>query len=337
MRALVAFALSSLLAASASCSGGSSSPAPTPSMPVTNPNAHYNPSPVTAPVRRVVGITAAADSLSIVVLRRLGITRVRMAIIWNNYLDVRHFADDRATVVSSGGHTVAEFFAMDLAAFQAAGIEPLVVVHTPPSGMTLASGITAMPTFMASLASTFPGLRWQILNEMDGDDTFNAGWFEVTNGAVSDSTRGDRYGQVLGPVYDAIKAADSTATVVSGGVNPASTAFYNGLVARASGKFNAYAVHAYGPPATPGFVEHSTRLRPLLGATPLWCTETGNNQADETTQASDLGNLLDENDRNNRYDRLYLYALISPDGYGLVRSDGSLRQAALLLRERTAP
>jgi hypothetical protein len=320
MRALVAFALSSLLAASASCSGGSSSPAPTPSMPVTNPNAHYNPSPVTAPVRRVVGITAAADSLSIVVLRRLGITRVRMAIIWNNYLDVRHFADDRATVVSSGGHTVAEFFAMDLAAFQAAGIEPLVVVHTPPSGMTLASGITAMPTFMASLASTF-----------------NAGWFEVTNGAVSDSTRGDRYGQVLGPVYDAIKAADSTATVVSGGVNPASTAFYNGLVARASGKFNAYAVHAYGPPATPGFVEHSTRLRPLLGATPLWCTETGNNQADETTQASDLGNLLDENDRNNRYDRLYLYALISPDAYGLVRSDGSLRQAALLLRERTAP
>jgi len=290
-----------------------------------------------AQARRKIGISAAADPASIAALKRLGITRVRTGIIWRNYLDPRHFADDRSTPVGSGGHTPPEFFAMDMAAFAAAGIEPLVVVHTPPDGMTLGAGITAMPKFMAGLARRFRGMRWEILNEMNGDDAFNGGWFEVSNQRISMTTRGERYGRLLRPVYDSIKAADPSATVVTGGIDKSLTAFYKGMVATAAGKFDVFAVHDYGPPAAPGFVQKSEEMRPLLHGKPLWCTEVGNDQANEASQARDLASLLDDNDRNDRYDRVYLYTLIGDGNYGLVRPDGSLRQAARLLLDRKAP
>jgi hypothetical protein len=288
------------------------------------------------PPRSNIGIAAAADPKSIALLQRLGIHRVRTTIIWNNYLDPRHFADDRSTPVASGGHTPAEFVAMDLAAFRNAGIEPLVVVHTPPFGMSLTTGITEMPKFMASLASRFRGMRWEILNEMTGEDGFNAGWFQASNKSVSDSVRGDWYGRLLAPVYDAIKARDPTATVVTGGIDRGLRAFYAGLRARAPHKYDVFAVHSYGPPAAPGFKEKSIEARRFLNGVPLWCTEVGSAIANEAAQASDLQALLDDNEANDRYDRVYLYTLMGDESYALVRRDGSLRRSATMIANRSA-
>lgn len=323
-----------LVAPMSACSRADASGASSSSRSTPRPSAS---SAITTQARRKIGISAAADPASIAALKRLGISRVRTGIIWRNYLDPRHFADDRSTPVASGGHTPPEFFASDMATFAAAGIEPLVVVHTPPDRMTLADGIAAMPKFMAGLARQFRGMRWEILNEMNGDDSFNGGWFEVSNPRISMTTRGERYGRLLRVVYDSVKAADPSAIVVTGGIDKSLTAFYTGMIATAAGKFDVFAVHDYGPPAAPGFAQKSEEMRPLLHGKQLWCTEVGNDQANEATQARDLADLLDDNDRNDRYDRVYLYTLIGDGNYGLVRRDGSLRQAARLLLDRKAP
>lgn len=300
----------------------------------------FNPNGTVMPIpRRMIGIASGADAASLAVLRQLGITRVRTSLYWGNYLDTRQFAPDRSTVVSSGGKTVAQFFTADLAAFAAAGIEVLVVVHTPPVGMTFAQGIVAMPTFMAGVAAAHPGMRWQIMNEMDAGSVFNGGaqdWFQA-DAAVSQNTRGDRYGQVLGPTYDAIKAADPTATVVAGGIALEPTAFFAGLSGRAPGKYDAIAVHCYGSPTNGVFQSKSIAMRAVLGSTPLWVTEFGNNQSDQATQAADIGIMLDDNDRHARYDRAYLYTLVGDPPYGLVEANGGYRHASLLLTNRTAP
>ncbi|MEP6493979.1 MAG: glycosyl hydrolase [bacterium] len=286
----------------------------------------------------MVGISSATDAGSLEAMRQLGIKRVRMTIIWNNYLDTRCFADDRATPVNGGGHTMAEFFGMDLATFAAAGIEPMVAVHSPPTGMTFEQGVVAMPAFMAGLAKQFPGMRWQILNEMDAGSVFTGGnqdWC-LADSNVTQKVRGDRYGQILGPVYDAIKAADPTATVIAAGIALEPTEFYAGFNARAPGKYDAVAVHCYGPPVTPVFKSKSAAMRAVLGSTPLWCTEFGNNQTDDTSQSGDIAEALDENDRHNRFDRAYVYTLIGDGGYGIVRADGSLRHSATHLTDRVA-
>jgi hypothetical protein len=306
--------------------------------PVRVLTARFRSTPTTAPVRRICGLSAPADALSIATLKKLGVTRTRMTLVWNNYLDPRQFLADRSTVDPSG-HTIAEWFAIDLAAFLAAAIDPLIVVHTPPNGMTLAQGIVAMPTFMAGVATQFRGRSWQIMNEMDDNPPANGdqNWFNARDGVSTQNQRGDLYGQVLGPVYDAMKAADPTATVMAGGIALEPTAFFAGLVGRAPGKYDAIAVHCYGPPMSGVFVAKSTAMRAVLGAVPLWCTEFGNNVTDDDDQAQDIGAALDENDRNARYDRIYLYTLMPGDDYNVVRADGSWRHAALLLPDRVAP
>jgi hypothetical protein len=62
----------------------------------------YQPAPVTAPSRRLCGLSGPADPLSIATLKKLGITRTRVTIVWNNYLDPRTFAADRSTVDPNG-------------------------------------------------------------------------------------------------------------------------------------------------------------------------------------------------------------------------------------------
>ncbi len=294
----------------------------------------YSPTMPTVYPRRRAGVTSSADATSIDALRRLGVTRVRYGLSWNNYSDPRTFASDRATL-DPGGKTIAQYTADDLHAFAAAGISVLVDVNTPPAGMTRATGITAMPPFVAGLAAAFPGCAWEILNEMTSDDSFNAGWYEVSNGAITDVTRGTWYGQLLAPVYDAVKAADPTALVVAGGIDHGYTSFRTGLLVSATGKFDAFCVHAYGPPALTNLKSTIDECKSILGAVPLWVTEFGNQSPDDATQAADIGQCLAYIDAHcTANDRYYVYALISADGLGIVNPDGSFRHAAFLLRDR---
>jgi hypothetical protein len=98
-------------------------------------------------------------------------------------------------------------------------------------------------------------------------------------------------------------------------------------------------VHCYANPGVDVFVhDKSVAMRLDAPGVPLWCTEWGSNFSDEATQAQQIGAVLDDNDRNNRFERMYLFQLDDDgQGYHIVRSDGSWRQAALLFPDRAAP
>jgi hypothetical protein len=128
--------------------------------------------------RRIIGVSASPGSATDrAVMKQLGLQRIRWTLYWRNYLDTRQFAADRSTPISGRGITVPEMFDADYRAAVAAHLDQLIVVHSPPTGMTLAQGMTAMPAFMAARARQYPGTTWQILNEEESEDAFNGAWF----------------------------------------------------------------------------------------------------------------------------------------------------------------
>jgi len=292
------------------------------------------------PTLGINNVPTDADSLAL--LKSLGISQVRYTLYWNNFLDTRWFTANEVPVAegTADSRTIADWWAMKTRAYLAAGLDVLMVVHTPPGKMTLADGIKAMPPFLAARAKQFPGLSWQILNEMDAEDAWSNGWLRARDKSYTQRRRGELYGELLAPVYDAIKKADPTAKVVTAGIAGEPTQFYAGLASRARGKYDAVAVHIYGSPLIVPFRDKSIAMREVLGNTPLWCTETGFNTPDDAEQARQIGSILADNDANRRYDRLYLYALMSDfahgDNYGLVRPGGKRRSAATVLARRIA-
>jgi hypothetical protein len=286
-----------------------------------------------------LGITA--DPQDIPTLKALGIKRVRMTLIWRNYEgDTRQFAPDRKTIVDSGGETVKQFFANDLNAFTSAGIEPFVVVHTPPDGMSFDDGLHAMPVFMGKLAAKFPGTAWQILNEMDGEDGFNGGWFQARDVTQAQHWRGRLYGELLWQVIDEMREWDINSRIICGGIcagddGRLAAEFYHGMTdALGAMRPDAIAVHCYGPPCWPAFRNKARAMKAVIGNTPLWCTEFGSNFPTDAEQLSDFTDCFRYQDTERLYERKYVYRLTSSDLYAIQRADGSLRPAAELLRER---
>jgi len=248
--------------------------------------------------KRRLGINVLGPAnQAISILKRLGITQVRTTLYWISWADPRRYND--AIQPDPGGLTQAQRFARDVGLFRSAGLDVLAVVHSPPLGMTLAQGVVALPAFMAARAGEFRGLAWQIMNEVDAADQNDNGWFHAKDAQYSQSRRGDLYGQLLAPVYDAIKRADQSALVVSGGIALEPTAFFAGLAARARGKYDAIAVHCYGNPVVQPFGAKSVAMRAVLGGTPLWCTEWGLSTADDSEQSRQIGECLDDNDAHN--------------------------------------
>lgn len=278
-------------------------------------------------------------SAAVPVLRRLGVKQVRTTLYWGNYFDTRLF--NNRDQFDPHGLTIAQRFAREVNTFRRAGLDVLVVVHSPPGAMTLQQGIAALPAFLAQRAAEFKGLSWQIMNEMDANDGFNNGWFRAGDASYSQAARGALYAQLLGPVYDAVKRADRTARVITGGIALEPTGFFAGLSRQAPGKYDAVAVHCYGEPLIQPFRDKSIAMRQVLGGVPLWCTEWGLNTPDDTRQSQEIAACLDDNDRNHRYDRNYYFALATngPTGehYGLVNPSGALRSVSTVLAGRAAP
>ena len=270
-------------------------------------------------------------------LQQLGVRRVRWTLYWNSYLDPRHFAADRSTPVGTGGKTVAEYFHADYRAGVAAGLDQLILVHSPPAGMTLRQGMTAMPAFMAARARQYPGTTWQILNEMDGEDGFNGGWFAAKSPRVSQYQRGRSYGALLSAVAAAIHHADSTALVVAGGIALDPANFLRGMLETCNpALLTAVATHAYGEPSILQFRSKGIAARANARGLPVWVTEFGSGLSNEGLQRAELAMVFHDYDANRRYDRAYLYSLSSRDGYGVMTADGRMRSAATLLLNRTA-
>ena len=296
---------------------------------------HFTPTAPAIYARRRIGVNAdVIDASTIAIMQKIGITQCRVTIYWSTWVDARDLDSDG----QPDNIAYQDAIRAALALLDAAGIAPLIMVHSPPpSYAALASGIANMPAFMAGLAAMMPGRTWQIMNEVDdAPGGSNNGWFG-THGVDSDATRGDWYGQLLGPVYDAIKASDATATVVSGATGLAPAAFWTAALARAPAKADAICLHCYGEPIATTISTRSIAARAVIGGLPLFCTEWGSTSADDATQASLLGPGLAENDANNRFDRMYLYTLVNgSENYFIAYTDGRLRHAAMLLRDRPA-
>jgi hypothetical protein len=308
---------------------------------------HFNPTPPPAvfPRRRIGLNTEIISADTIAIIRKLGITQLRTTLFWAPWVDTRDLDSDG----QPDNVAVQAAFDAKLALLDAAGLDVLIMVHNPPTAYaTLADGIAHMPAFMASLAVQYPGRTWQIMNEVDDHPYWsNNGWFgdfdAITDpiNTTAGPTRGDLYGQLLGPVYDAIKSADPTATVITGATALDAGPFWAAALARAPGKCDAVCVHSYGEPIKLACSSRSIAAKAVIGSLPLWCTEWGSTSADDATQAAAIGPALADNDANNRFDRMYLFTLVyAPVGvhedYQIAYADGRLRHAALLLRDRPA-
>jgi hypothetical protein len=289
--------------------------------------------------RRMIGVSAnPASARDLAAVRALGVREIRWTLYWKNYLDTRRFASDRSTPIPTGGITVPQMFDADYRAAKAAGLDQLIVIHTPPTGMTLQQGMSAMPSFVAARAREYPGTTWQILNEMDGEDAFNGGWFNAKARSVTQYQRGRSYGSLLAAVATAARRADPTARIVAGGIALEPSEFLRGMWETCSPSLlTAVAVHAYGRPSILQFRSKGIAARDAARGVPVWITEFGSRLPTETLQRADLAADFADYDANHRYDRAYLYSLSSQDGYGVMSPSGTLRSAANLLRNRTAP
>jgi hypothetical protein len=297
------------------------------------------PAATTIAPRRMIGVSAnPASAQDLAGVKALGVHEIRWTLYWKNYIDPRHFAADRSTPVASGGMTPAQMFDADYRAAKAAGLDQLIVIHTPPTGMTILQAMSAMPAFVAARAHQYPGTTWQILNEMDGEDGFNGGWFNAKSKSVTQYERGLAYGSLLAAVATAARKADPTVRIVAGGIALDPSEFLRGMLETCSPSLlTAVAVHAYGQPSILQFRSKGIAARRVADGLPVWITEFGSRLPTETLQRADLAADFDDYDANHRYDRAYLYSLSSQDGYGVMSPTGTMRSAADLLRNRTAP
>ena len=287
----------------------------------------------------MIGLNAnPASPRDLAAVKALGVRQIRWTLYWKNYLDTRHFAADRSTPIASGGITAPQMFDADYRAAKAAGLDQLIVIHTPPTGMTLEQGMSAMPAFVAARAREYPGTTWQILNEMDGEDAFNGGWFNAKSRTATQYERGRMYGTLLAAVATAARRADRTVRIVTGGISLEPSEFLRGMFETCSTSLlTAVAVHAYGRPNILQFRTKGIAARSAARGLPVWITEFGSRLPTETLQRADLAADFDDYDANHRYDRAYLYSLSSQDSYGIMSPTGTMRAAADLLRDRTAP
>lgn len=295
-----------------------------------------------APVRAadpIVGLGAhQLDARSVAALRQLGVRHVRHTL----YVDV--WDRDEA---------YRREFDRGIERASAAGLELLIVAH--------AIGENRMsPRERRRTAEWYAGVMeraarryrdqvryWQIWNEMDVTftDAFGA------RSGLPMRERGRLYAEQLQLVYPRIKAANSRAVVITGGIASGPADGFLDAVLEAGGPFDVAAVHTYGFPLWGVFEAKARQTRAILrrhgaGARPLWNTEFGleGKQIPWTRDPAKIDELQAEtwsravrgNAAEGLYDRLYGYQLWTGEdtGHGILREDFSPRPAAGWLRTR---
>ena len=162
------------------------------------------------------------------------------------------------------------------------GLIPEIVVHGNAPGCSFATRIDSykrFAAFMAFVAKRYPYVRyWELWNEMDSGftDLFGAG----VQPEVPIKERGKYYAQMLKIVYPAIKQANPSAVVLTGGMTDW-TEFPRGIYEGGGREyFDVMNIHAYGIPLEWGFVERGAAARAIMNehgdaTKPLWNTEFG--------------------------------------------------------------
>lgn len=168
-----------------------------------------------------------------------------------------------------------------------------------------------------------------------------------------------RYTEMLRLGYDAVKAADPEAFVVSAGLSPAADngcdiaprSFLSGMYANGvGGYFDALGHHPYSFPAYPGEPFEWSAWHQMIGATPslrsimedsgdggkpVWATEWGARigSVDEETQAAMLTQAYGLFGSYPWAGPLFVYTYRNADSFGLLRSDYSPRPAWFAYRD----
>lgn len=163
----------------------------------------------------------------------------------------------------------------------AAGIVPLVVVHSNAPGVNFAqreAGYQRFAHFMADMAKRYPTVHfWELWNEMDQGFT---DLFGANDPKIPLRERGKMYAQMLKLAYPAIKAANPRAWVLTGGMTDWNE-FPRGLY-EGGGRdyFDFMNLHTYGVPVLYGFVGRGLSLYAVMSdfhdqSRPIWNTEFG--------------------------------------------------------------
>lgn len=293
-----------------------------------------------------VGIVAhalGADDIARIV--SLGVRQVRYTIYWNVWVD------------PVSGPAYRQRARAEVAAARDAGLRLLLVVHGDPYGTQgydrRAEAAVAFRDFMVERVKEWPGLEWQLWNEMDAGFTT---LFGADDPALSQADRGRLYGEHLLMVVPAIRTADRSATIVLGapGLEPAP--FLAGVLSVpgvTGALFDAVAIHAYGPPSAARIAAWAPPVRTLLAQrklrTPIWVTEFGLDDASQVRawgitdparwdaiQLQSWQEVVDANAAAGWATRLYGYALRTDDvgdTYGIFHRDGTPRAVARWLQQ----
>lgn len=303
-------------------------------------------SAATADAPVIVGLGAHdLDTASVRLLRAAGVRHVRTTLYWAQWESRPAY---RAHVDSAFRRA------------RAAGLALLVVVHQAPLPLDAFGrrdvAFRAYAAFVAARAAQFPGLAWELWNEINAP-----GWTHLFGSMDGRPPRdvGAQYAAMLRLAYPAIKQADPTAVVVTGGTGGDPREFLRGLLARgpADAPADALGVHIYGADLdveaarTAGIVREVQRE--TGDARPVWCTEIGIGTEEmqrawgrprpftaaklDTVQRDVIARGVDAIVTGRLFPRVYIHALREPDtGGGIVRADWTVRPAYDWLRERLA-
>lgn len=215
-----------------------------------------------------------------------------------------------------------------LADSDAAGIEPLILVHDFPT-------LAEVPRVMATLTTRFPGRLFQVGNEYDAQPwrKEHPDWRGWTDSGAS-------YAKLM----NAVRAACPTARFVGMGLaldGVGQAKYLSEYLAAGGPMLEAWCIHSYGCPVSP------TKALPthavLKGRMPLWVTEFGQNKwqieaawgahtdaSCEAEVAKQITAWIADAPKNG-VTRAYVYCYFDGQdegpnqGFGLVRPDESRR------------
>ncbi|HEX2188336.1 MAG TPA: glycosyl hydrolase [Longimicrobiaceae bacterium] len=221
-------------------------------------------------------------------------------------------------------------------AYRRAGIEVLPLVYAGPGDPGGAGGRMAR-RYRALFDAHGPFPYVQLDNEVDGD-----GPFGIPGG--DPYRQGRRWGEQVRRAARLIRAFDPGVKLVSAGVawnRDGVRDWLRGVVD--AGGFDVLAIHPYGIGSAGEPLSRYRAVREAGWEGPVWATELGASDAQaryvrrspDAFQAEQLRTILTADPSRLGYERLYWFQLTGdPEGYGILREDGTPRPAFAWLRSR---
>lgn len=221
-------------------------------------------------------------------------------------------------------------------AYRRAGIEVLPLVYADP-GDPATIGIRIANRYRKLYDAYGPFPYVQLDNEPDGD-----GAFGIPNG--DPYTQGRRWGEQMKEAARRIRRFDPEVKIVTSGVawsREGVRDWVRGVVD--VGGFDVLAIHPYGIGSAGEPLSRYRAVREAGWRGPVWASELGTNDIQaayikrdaDAFQVDQMREILTRDPSRFGYERLYWFQLTAdPEGYGIIRLDGTPRPAYNWLRSR---